>query len=66
MLFATGFRNSLVVVVPDHFIADVASLETGQVSMKVQVLRLGDAHRAKPTPRPVPELSRRILLEQTL
>jgi hypothetical protein len=67
MFIATRHGDGGVVELLDDFVADVTGLEArdGQQGTRRPRTWQG-AYRAKPTPRPVPEESRRILLEQTL
>jgi hypothetical protein len=66
MFFATSLRYRRVVELADNTFANFTGLEAEKPSVYDPTLIGQGAHRAKPTPRPVPLGSRRILLEQTL
>jgi hypothetical protein len=63
----TADVDLVVVELLDDFLADRSGLETGNIVRLGSMMRNNEStHRAKPTPRQVPFLSRRILAEQTL
>lgn len=63
----TADVDLVVVELLDDFLADRSGLETGKIVRLGSMIKKDETtHRAKPTPRQVPFLSRRILAEQTL
>jgi hypothetical protein len=66
VLFTTDV-DLVVIELLDDFLADRSGLETGEdCQLGINEENRRTTHRAKPTPRQVPFLSRRILAEQTL